>query len=573
MVAKRCLAVKTISTINTDAMKRLLYLFFLLLLFACSPHNGQDTLTATDSLLTIRPDSALMLLEKMQNIGQMNETGVMHYVWNRAMAHQAMGMSLEEDSLTPNAVAYYRQHNDMTRLLDGYLLKASYLRWTGHNKDALSELEEGIMEAKRRGNEVKLLALVKLKIDLLTLSNNHADAAQTAYTILNGHYNLDNDARGNLLFFLGLNLSLLNDKQADRYYNESIQLALASHKKEVAAERIRTYAESLAEKGEYARSNQYISRFQKLMPQYAGYSAIQLSLANNYANLHQLDSARYCLERAKASESELEKAGQGSLSRKASIEQLQNVLNYTDGKTISSLAFSRYCDSVTTVMLDKENTSLRRLEARNKLQAENYELHRSRLRMLLGIVLLFVLLLGGGSLAYRLYRRKYQRLAEAEDCIETLTEMLNRMHVEPVEEALPATDDANFFRKVLLQQLGIIRLVASTPTNQNQALLKRISAISCGEIPTHDLLNWDDLYPIIDRLYNQFHTRLTQHYGNLLTEKETQICCLLCAGFSTKEIGVVTQQTSATIYVRKTSVRRKIGVPEGEDIVAYVNAI
>ena len=44
---------------------------------------------------------------------------------------------------------------------------------------------------------------------------------------------------------------------------------------------------------------------------------------------------------------------------------------------------------------------------------------------------------------------------------------------------------------------------------------------------------------------------MMEKFGQVLSDKEVQICCLLCAGFSTKEIGVVTQQTSATIYVRK----------------------
>ena len=58
-----------------------------------------------------------------------------------------------------------------------------------------------------------------------------------------------------------------------------------------------------------------------------------------------------------------------------------------------------------------------------------------------------------------------------------------------------------------------------------------------------------------------------------LSDKEVQICCLLCAGFSTKEIGVVTQQTSATIYVRKTSIRKKINAGEKQDIVECIRGI
>ncbi|MDE6769623.1 MAG: LuxR C-terminal-related transcriptional regulator, partial [Muribaculaceae bacterium] len=59
-------------------------------------------------------------------------------------------------------------------------------------------------------------------------------------------------------------------------------------------------------------------------------------------------------------------------------------------------------------------------------------------------------------------------------------------------------------------------------------------------------------------------------YGDLLTPKEEQIIVLMMAGFSTKEISVITCQTASTIYVRKSSIRKKVGVPEKEDIMAFL---
>ena len=551
---------------------RLLYLFCLQSLLSCSVRNEQKTLAITDSLLTTRPDSALKLLDEMENVGQMSEAGVMHYAWNHAMAHYLMGISLVEDSLVSHVVDYYRQQGDVAKLLDGYLLKASYLQWTRQDRAALKELEEGIKIAHEQSNAGKWAQLVEQKVLLLNHSGNYAKAAKTAQMVLNGHYSLDRNMRGRLLYALGISLSHVGDMASDSCFKESISLSMEGGEEEKAAERILSYADVLAARGDYVQSNRYLFHCQRFVPKYADSSAIYVSLANNYINLHQLDSAQIYLGRAETNNRGVRWTKQGNLSHKASIEQLRNILNFGSGKPVSSHAFQHYYDSVTTVMIENENLSLRRLEARNRLQAANYELHRSRLLMLLGVVLLFLVLLGGIGLAYWLYRRKYQRLAEAEERIGILTDMLDKAQQLPSTERGDENDEV-LFRKVLLQQLGIIRLVASTPTQQNQALLKRISAISGGEIPTHDLLVWPDLYPVIDRLYNQFYTRLMHHYGNLLTEKETQICCLLCAGFSTKEISVVTQQTSATIYVRKTSIRKKIGVPEGEDIIAFINVV
>ena len=551
---------------------RFLYLFCLQSLLSCSVRNEQKTLAITDSLLTTRPDSALKLLDEMGNVGQMSEAGVMHYAWNHAMAHYLMGISLVEDSLVSHVVDYYRQQGDVAKLLDGYLLKASYLQWTRQDRAALKELEEGIKIAHEQSNAGKWAQLVEQKVLLLNHSGNYAKAAKTAQMVLNGHYSLDRNMRGRLLYALGISLSHVGDMASDSCFKESISLSMEGGEEEKAAERILSYADVLAARGDYVQSNRYLFHCQRFVPKYADSSAIYVSLANNYINLHQLDSAQIYLGRAETNNRGVRWTKQGNLSHKASIEQLRNILNFGSGKPVSSHAFQHYCDSVTTVMIENENLSLRRLEARNRLQAANYELHRSRLLMLLGVVLLFLVLLGGIGLAYWLYRRKYQRLAEAEERIGILTDMLDKAQQLPSTERGDENDEV-LFRKVLLQQLGIIRLVASTPTQQNQALLKRISAISGGEIPTHDLLVWPDLYPVIDRLYNLFYTRLMHHYGNLLTEKETQICCLLCAGFSTKEISVVTQQTSATIYVRKTSIRKKIGVPEGEDIIAFINVV
>ena len=79
-------------------------------------------------------------------------------------------------------------------------------------------------------------------------------------------------------------------------------------------------------------------------------------------------------------------------------------------------------------------------------------------------------------------------------------------------------------------------------------------------------MDWNSIYRTIDFAYNNFHTRIIDNYGHLLNEKEIQLCCLLRAGFSTKEINMLTRQSMQTIYQRKTQVRQKLGLQEGEDI-------
>lgn len=111
-------------------------------------------------------------------------------------------------------------------------------------------------------------------------------------------------------------------------------------------------------------------------------------------------------------------------------------------------------------------------------------------------------------------------------------------------------------------------MVAETPTEQNREMLRKLSSIESETDGA--LVNWGNVFEIIDNLYSGFYTQLHGSYGDILSDKEEQIIVLMLAGFSTKEMSVITSQTTATIYTRKSTIRRKLRVPEKEDIVAFI---
>lgn len=140
-------------------------------------------------------------------------------------------------------------------------------------------------------------------------------------------------------------------------------------------------------------------------------------------------------------------------------------------------------------------------------------------------------------------------------------------------KAAPVAQDSEIrnsvaLRSTMLKQIGIIKMVAETPTEQNCEMLRKISSID-GKTDG-GLVDWGNVFEIIDNLYSGFYTKLHGAYGDILSLKEEQIIVLMVAGFSTKEISVITGQTTSTIYVRKSSIRKKLGVPEKEDIVRFL---
>ena len=223
----------------------------------------------------------------------------------------------------------------------------------------------------------------------------------------------------------------------------------------------------------------------------------------------------------------------------------------------------------------------RQQERYNRIKASQWESERGALRqqsramtlkaqsehktvIILVISLLSVLLLAAAGIVIR--RRRLREL-ENEERAEALQKMVDELKSAPVNPNTP-DNTPSALRRAMLQQLGIIKMVAETPTEQNREMLRKISSIESDTDGA--LVNWDNVFELINNLYSGFYDKLHSQYGETFTKKEEQIIVLMVAGFSTKEISVITGQTTSTIYVRKSSIRKKIGVPEKEDIVEFL---
>ena len=247
------------------------------------------------------------------------------------------------------------------------------------------------------------------------------------------------------------------------------------------------------------------------------------------------------------------------------MQMLRSILNYAQNKRINLKEWALYSNSVGNnavikqAMIDAKEENNRLLTERNlKLTIEQ---QRSQITFIyIGIGLVAII----GGLAFYIRKRKHQ-MEEKEEELEALRQLVTESQQHTGQK------DDRFFKRIMLQQLGVIRMAASNPTTANQELIRRMSEIVDGHVPVDSLLNWEDLYQTIDYIYNGFYTRIKEKYGNLLNEKELQLCCLLKANFSTKEISIVSGQGVRTVYQRKTVIRQKLSMEEKEDIVEFLS--
>lgn len=247
------------------------------------------------------------------------------------------------------------------------------------------------------------------------------------------------------------------------------------------------------------------------------------------------------------------------------MELLQSILNYAKDRRIDMVEWANFVNILqSNAQKEQEITDAK--EENNRLLAErNLKLTIDKQRTQITFIYIAIGLVAIiGGLAFYIRKRKRQ-MEEKEEELEALRQLVTESQQHTGQK------DDRFFKRIMLQQLGVIRMAASNPTTANQELIRRMSEIVDSHVPVDSLLHWEDLYQTIDYIYEGFYTRIKEKYGNLLNEKELQLCCLLKANFSTKEISIVSGQGVRTVYQRKSVIRQKLGMEEKGDIVEFLS--
>ena len=549
-------------------MKNTFYILtaLVLLMVACGRPSGNAPLSAelqrAEDLMYPHPDSALHILQAMTP----PEDELNHATWALLLTQAKYKCFVDQsDSLVNIAHDYFASSNNPERNALALYLKGGLLYDNRQYDEALNYYLEADKEVEKLSNDTlgflidshicMIYAYQKLydyAIEYAWKSNEHAIQSNNPNYLVLSYIRI---ARANADVDIDESITCYEKAISIAEHNGILNLK-ATALVEIAGRYI------VPSKKDYERALFAIKEAMKIKQTDQTY----VVLGDIYRKKNNIDSAYFYFNKAAKSEniytSSTAYQGLYYLSKESG--------NYKEAIEYSERLWNKQ-DSINKIASNKALIEMQEKYDQQRVKDEmtaKMTLQKQRILMGIGVAALILCFI-----AYRIRIRNKERitrLAEAEERIETLNHLLEEAQKEPSPDA---GQNDTFFKRILLQQLGIIRMVANTPTAQNQALLRRLAETGNDEMPAEELIAWKDLYPIIDRLYNGFYTRLTQHFGSVLTDKEVQTCCLLCAGFSTKEIAVITRQASGTVYVRKSYSRQKMGAPDGADIVEWVKEL
>ena len=543
---------------------RILYLLLVIVILAsCSnTEPRQDTkISLAEQLMVSNPDSALTILEATDPYDLKVDSLKAKFYYLRAYGHVRRNRSMIEDSLITFAHKYYRGKDIVKDIRSGIAL-AFYKFWIGDTPRSitmldsltkLSNVSDSLMTEVLRirvllgTSEYQGRQIIPLAKRLHILENDTLRKMEAKYMLLAGY-----EYAGEIDSALYL-VNELIDYARSRHWGDKQFLFMVEQ------------AQLLTESGHDGESDRLIDEiFSKAGHDNGAADMLHFQYAINALNrgnvnlaAHHLKTADSIAVRLRGDEDAYFRSYSNLLHAMIDFRQTGRIklthinrLNNRQNERFNRMKASQW---------ESERGALRQQNRALTLKAENE--HKTVIILIISFAAL--LILGASSWIIRTRR---QRERDNEERIEALQKMVDEYRSAPSKE--PEKADSSTLRGIMLKQLGIIKMVAETPTEQNREMLRKISAID-GET-NGELVDWGKVFEMIDILYSGFYSKLHRQYGEQLTPKEEQIIVLMVAGFSTKEISVITGQTTSTIYVRKSSIRKKLGVPEKEDIVEFL---
>ncbi len=545
-------------------MRKAVYLLFVIVALAsCSkPEARHDReIGQAERLMECNPDSALAILEAIDPSDLKVDSLKAKFHYLKAYGHMSANRSMVGDSLISFAHNYYRG-KDIVKDIRSGMAYAWYKFWVSDTRGSIAMLDSltvlpdvpdslmiGILRTRvlLGASEYQGQQIIQLAEKLYKLEADTLKKIEAKYMLLGGYF-----YAGKIDSALYINDELIdyarNRKQGDKQFV-------------FTAER----AQLLTEAGREDESDRLIGEiFSNAGSDNGAADLLYFQYAINALNRGDIGPAAQYL--AIADSLAFKMRGNDNAYFRSYSNMLHAIIDFKQTGRIKLIQIAglnnRMNERINRLKASQWESERDALHQRNRALALKAE-SRQKTVIILVLCIAAFLILGGSAWIIRTRR---QRERDKEERIEALQKMVDEYKSAPAQETEKAGSSA--LRGIMLKQLGIIKMVAETPTEQNREMLRKISSID-GET-NGELVDWGKVFELIDNLYSGFYSRLRRQYGDLLSQKEEQIIVLMVAGFSTKEISVITGQTTSTIYVRKSSIRKKLGVPEKDDIVAFL---
>lgn len=548
-----------------------------LIMGACNNHPQAPILLEVEKIIEEQPDSALSILNKVENINQLSEKDHATYCLLLTQAQDLNYITHTSDSLIKIAATYFEKSNDKHKASLSYYYMG---RVNTDLHDAL-KAQEFYLKALEIGEKTKDYHLLAKICNNLGTLYNYQDIYDLALPMqkkalyyinmeqkqdtVNMSYILRNTARTFTLMNLE-DSAVIYHKQALKYsrpYNiSSILVDLGN---------IYIY------KNEYVEAKKYIDLAQNSTTILKTLYPIYLSKGKLLSAMGQLDSAKYYLTQCSQSSNIYTQAG--SLYHLAQVALKENDLNnyvkYTE-------TYSTLRDSITkhshfeNIRIAQSMFNYQRI-AKEKDQFEKKA--AQRMIFIYQVIIIFFLTIAIFIFIFKREKIKKKRLTElkeeqykrSQQYIENnnkqifqLTETLHSKQEEMSEVERQLYEARKLMlemenRQIFEKQRTILLLEKDF---HNSSIYIRIHREDDIQLSPSE---WEELHQLIDATYPDFTNRLIRLYPQISIE-EIHICYLVKMQLSIKKIAFIMHITSSGVsQCRRRLYKKFTGEPQNTE--------
>ena len=555
------------------------FVVIILFLFmgACHNHPQAPMLLEVEKIIEEQPDSALSILNKIENINQLSEKDHATYCLLLTQAQDLNYITHTSDSLIKIAATYFEKSSDKQKASLSYYYMG---RVNTDLHDAL-KAQEFYLKALEIGEKTKNYHLLAKICNNLGTLYNYQDIYDLALPMqkkalyyinmeqkqdtVNMSYILRNTARTFTLMNLE-DSAVIYHKQALKYsrpYNiSSILVDLGN---------IYIY------KNEYVEAKKYIDLAQNSTTILKTLYPIYLSKGKLLSAMGQLDSAKYYLTQCSQSSNIYTQAG--SLYHLAQVALKENDLNnyvkYTE-------TYSTLRDSITkhshfeNIRIAQSMFNYQRI-AKEKDQFEKKA--AQRMIFIYQVIIIFFLTIAIFIFIFKREKIKKKRLTELKEeqykrsqqyiednnkQIFQLTEMLHSKQEEMSEVERQLYEARKLMlemenRQIFEKQRTILLLEKDF---HNSSIYIRIHREDDIQLSPSE---WEELHQLIDATYPDFTNRLIRLYPQISIE-EIHICYLVKMQISIKKIAFIMHITSSGVsQCRRRLYKKFTGEPQNTE--------
>ena len=543
-----------------------IYLIVCFLLVVYCSCNQQEKRTITnlekaEQLMDVYPDSALTVLDSVVGLEALDRDIYHKYYLLRIQAKEKLAKNISKDTTIFGAKKYFLEKRDFENAALASFYSGRVLQENGDKEKAtLAYLDAE--EYSKESTNYNLKGLIQSLFGELNYKPAFREIAIEKYKQANHYFKLAGKYKNEISTYNMIGNNFLLNGQSDSafyYYQRGLDLTEIHNDTTEKANFMNNIGMALWVTKDTVEAKKYLRDAIALTTNKDAQIPIYFNLTRVFIRENQTDSAAFYLNKS-MDMVDLNENNKHTLN----IYSLLSDIEANNNNYKGALDYvNKHIDILHHIYKNNEEQRVHEIEKRygfEQILNKHNQLLIQRQWILVAILALVLLFLIFGFYYSRRMAKKKKELQEIKELNAQLQEIANNYEHEK-----------NIFKKTVFERFNIITkakimqgLLRKEELKQNEKFFKKIDEIVYGQ----ETFNWEVVYQMANEHYDKFYDKLCRKYPSL-DESEIKICCLTYADLNNTEISIIMNQSINTVQMKRSSVRKKMGIKEYGNLVEF----